>query len=136
MYPDKQQLLDSIQPGMKLTKAFFMKVYGYEISFPGFADEAIKALEDAGCSKAKGYYDNFVAEYQRERDKELKPVAAQVRKQWEADWKRLKKGSDERRIREIQGLTREELTELCQKLLQKGIIETPEQFATAVLSGQ
>lgn len=97
MNPNRQQLLDSIKPDMKLTKAFFLKVYGYEISFPGFADEAIRALNDAGCSKAREYYDNFVAEYQRERDKELKPVAAQIRKQWEADWKKLQKGSEERR---------------------------------------
>lgn len=97
MNPNRQQLLDSIKPDMKLTKAFFLKVYGYEISFPGFADEAIRALNNAGCSKAREYYDNFVAEYQREREKELKPVAAQIRKQWEADWNKLQKGSEEKR---------------------------------------
>lgn len=47
MNPNKQQLLESIHPGMKLDKFFFLKVYGYEISFPGFADQAVKALEDA-----------------------------------------------------------------------------------------
>lgn len=101
MNPNRQQLLDSIKPDMKLTKAFFLKIYGYEISFPGFADEAIKALNDAGCSKAREYYNNFVAEYQREHDKGLKLVAAQIRKQWEADWKRLQKGSEERRKQEM-----------------------------------
>ncbi len=98
---DKQQLLDSIKPDMKLTRAFFLKIYGYEISFPGFADEAVKALNDAGCSKAREYYDNFVAEYQRERDKELKPVAAQIRKQWEKEWDKLKKEGEERRKIEL-----------------------------------
>ncbi len=91
---DKQQLLDSIKPGMKLDKAFLLKVYGYEISFPGFVDEAIKALNDAGYSKARGYYDMTVAEYQEERDRELKPIARQVRKQWEKEWEGLKKGGE------------------------------------------
>ena len=88
---NREELLQGIHPEMKLDKAFFLKVYGYEISFPGFAGKAIKALNDAGCSKAREYYDSFVAEYQRERDKDLKPVAAQIRKQWEADWNKLQK---------------------------------------------
>lgn len=101
---NREELLQSIDPDMNLTKAFFLKVYGYEISFPGFAGKAIKALNDAGCSKAMEYYDNFVAEYQKERDKELKPVAGQIRKQWEVDWKRLQKGSEERRKQEQKNL--------------------------------
>ena len=112
---NREELLQSICPGMKLTKAFFLKVYGYEISFPGFAVEAIKALNDAGCSKAREYYDNFVAEYQRERDKELKPVAEQTRKQWEVNWKRLQKGSEERRKQKKQ-IRSENWTELSQIL--------------------
>lgn len=99
-----KELLQSIDPDMKLTKAFFLKIYGYEISFPGFAVEAIKTLNDAGCSKAREYYDNFVADYREERNKELKPVARQIREQWEADWKRLQKGSEERRKQEQKNL--------------------------------
>ena len=49
------ELLQSICPDMVLNKAFFLKVYGYEISFPGFADEAIKAINDAGCRRAREY---------------------------------------------------------------------------------
>lgn len=71
MSPSKQSLLDSIKPGMKLDKAFFLKAYGYEISFPGFADEAIKTLEDAGCSKARQYYISIVEEYETAHDAEL-----------------------------------------------------------------
>lgn len=91
MNPNRQQLLDSISPNLKLTKAFFLRIYGYEISFPGFADEAIKALNDAGCSKAREYYDSFVSEYRRKRDEELGPVARQIRNQWEEDWKKIQK---------------------------------------------
>ena len=56
----REELLQSIRPGMKLNRAFFLKVYGYEITWPGFQDTAIKALEDAGCSKAREYYDSVV----------------------------------------------------------------------------
>lgn len=136
MNPNKQQLLESIHPGMKLDKFFFLKVYGYEISFPGFADQAVKALEDAGCGRAKEYYNMIVVEYRNKRDNELKLVSAQIRKQWEADWKKLQKGSEEKRKQEIQSLTKDELTMLCQELLQEGIIKSPEQFVTAVLPGQ
>ena len=133
MYPSRQQLLDSIQPGMKLDRLFFLKVYGYEISFPGFADEAVKALEDAGCSKAREYYEMAVGEYQARQDEELKRAAAWYRMEYEREWKKNQKGSEERRRQEIQSLTRNELNELCRKLLREGIIKSPEQFATAVL---
>lgn len=98
MNPNRQQLLDSIQPGMKLDRAFFLKVYGYEISFPGFADEAIQTLEEAGCGKAREYYDMTVTEYQERHDKELRPIAKQIRKQWEEE---QKEGGRERRKQEI-----------------------------------
>lgn len=133
MYPNRKQLLDSIQPGMKLDRLFFLKVYGYEISFPGFADEAIKALEDAGCSKAREYYEMAVGEYQAKQDEELKRAAAWYRGECEKEWKKNQKEGEERRKQEIQSLTREELTELCQTLLKERIITSPEQFAMAVL---
>lgn len=101
MNPNRQQLLDSIQPGMKLDRAFFLKVYGYEISFPGFADEAIQTLEEAGCVKARGYYDMTVTEYQARNDKELRPIAKQIIKQSEAEWKHLQKEGEERRRRKM-----------------------------------
>lgn len=86
MYPDRLQLLKSIQPGMKPDRLFFLKVYGYEISFPGFADKAVKALEDSGYSKAREDYEKTVSEYQRRQDKELKAVAMKLRRQWEGEW--------------------------------------------------
>lgn len=100
MYPNRQQLLNSIQPGMKLDRHFFLKVYGYEISFPGFADKAVKALEDAGCSKAREYYEMVVGEYQAKQDEEMKRVAAWYREECEKEWKKNQKGSEERRRQE------------------------------------
>lgn len=96
----RQQLLESIRPGMKLDKAFFLSIYADEITWPGSAEEAIRKLEEAGCSKAREYYNDTVSEYQRKRDEELRPIAKQIRKQWEREWEELKKGSEERRKRE------------------------------------
>jgi len=62
-------------------------------------------------------------------------VARELHRKWERDWEKLVKEGEEKRRREIQSLTKEELTELCQRLLQEGIIKSPEQFAMAVLHG-
>ena len=93
MQPCKEELLNSIQSNMKLTKDFFMRIYGYELTWPGFADQAITALKKAGCNRAGEYYQRFVGEYEREHDKEMQQVAEWYRKQTERkgsgrDWKR------------------------------------------------
>lgn len=136
--PSREELLQSIHPDMKLDKAFFLKIYGYEITWPGFAETALRALEDAGCSKARSYYTSIVDAYERKRDEELKPVAKWLREKIDSDFeKRVKeyerKQGDEKRKQEItQNLTRDELTELCKRLLQEGIITSPEQFVTVL----
>ena len=68
----KDELLHSITLSMKPDKSFFLKVYGYEISYPGFAETALSWLEIFGCSRARGYYSSVVAEYEKEHDNELK----------------------------------------------------------------
>ena len=42
----REELLQSIRPDMKLSKAFFMRIYGYEITWPGFAEVALQRLEE------------------------------------------------------------------------------------------
>lgn len=69
-------LLESINPGMRLTKEFFRRVYGYELYNPGFADMAVSRLEAAGCSRARCYYEAWVSEYEAKYEKEMKEVAA------------------------------------------------------------
>lgn len=99
----REELLQSIQPGMKLDKAFFLKIYGYEITWPGFADTAIKALENAGCSKARDYYDSIVSEYE-------KGYREQIRKagKWYLDkCSKKQKGSEEQRKEKKSRLSRE-----------------------------
>lgn len=131
--PSKEELLSSINPDMKLTKSFIKRIYGYGVTDASFPDKAIAALEEAGRSKARVYYENWVKEYEMARDAELKEVSKWYRRECEREYQRRQKEGEEKRRQEIQSLTKDELTELCQKLLQEGTIERPEQFATAVL---
>ena len=71
----REELLSSIKPDMRLTKNFFMRIYGYELTWPGFADQALDELEKAGCSSARTYYQKFVGEYEEKHEEEMKRVA-------------------------------------------------------------
>lgn len=92
----KGQLLKSIGPGMNLTKGFFRKIYGYEISYPGFKETALCALEEAGCMKARAYYDEIIGEHQRQQDEAIKPVAADYARECNRKWEQ-KEGEGERK---------------------------------------
>lgn len=133
---NKETLLASIKPNMRLTKSFIKRIYGYGVTDASFPDKAIAELEKVGCSRARQYYESWVNEYETTRDAELKEVAHWYATECEREWKKRQEEGDERRTQNIQSLTKEELTELCQKLLQEGVIEKPEQFATAVLQGK
>lgn len=115
----RQELLDSIQTDMKLTKSFFMKIYGYELTWPGFAEVALSKLEEAGCSKARTYYQRFVGEYGKKHDEEMKTVAEWYRKQLDrkgddTDWR--KQHEAELRKEDLQQKSDRELLILLQKL--------------------
>lgn len=92
--PSEEELLASIRPDMKLNKSLFKRIYGYGITNPSFPDKAISALESAGCSKARTYYENWVAEYQAAHDKELKEVARWYKRECEREFEKLKKGRE------------------------------------------
>ncbi len=113
----REELLQSIRPDMMLNKVFFLKVYGYEISFPGFADEAIKALNDAGCSRAREYYDKAVSEYERKHDEEMKEVAAWYRKECVKEW--AKRGEEKRKQEQenLQKMSDSDLIMLLENLI-------------------
>ena len=115
MAMSRQQLLDSIHSGMTLTKSFFKSVYAKEITWPGFSEEAIEALEAAGCSKARGYYNNVVSEYEKKHDEEMKEVAAWYRKECEREWQKRLKVGEEKRTQKKQ-TRNEKWTELSQIL--------------------
>lgn len=45
MTASRAELLESIRPGMKLDKNFFLRIYGYSITTPEFAASALDKLE-------------------------------------------------------------------------------------------
>ena len=74
----REELLRSIQPGMRLErldKNFFLKIYGYELTWPGFAEVALTKLQGVGCNKARNYYTCIVVEQQYNDESVLKNVA-------------------------------------------------------------
>ena len=84
--PSKEELLASINPDMCLTKGFLKRIYGYSITDPEFADKALSALQAAGCTNARRYYDSWVAEYEEVYDANLKSVAEWYSKECEKAW--------------------------------------------------
>lgn len=76
-----EQLLNEIQPGMRLTRAFFKKVLGFEMTWPGCADEMLSRLEELGCSRAREYYETVRAEWKQRHEQQMKNVAAWYLKQ-------------------------------------------------------
>ena len=131
----RQELLSSISPQMRLDKSFFMKVYGYELTWPGFAEEALARLEILGCSRAREYYACIVVEYEHNHEKELKRAAEWYGKQ---DFRRkeVKKPRNIQEAEQVNQLTKSELKELCKRLLKEGVIKSPEQFVTVVTQDQ
>lgn len=77
-----------------------------------------------------------VNEYEAAYNAELDKAAHWYRQECERKWAKKQKEGEEKRKQNIQSLTKEELTELCQRLLQEGVIEKPEEFATAVLQNR
>ena len=114
-----EELLDSIQPDMKLTKNFFMRVYGYELTWPGFAEIALSELEIAGCGKARAYYQQFVDEYEKKHDEEMKKAAEWYKNQLDKKgddraWKR-QQGAEQRK-EDLRQKSDKELLTLLQTL--------------------
>lgn len=98
----REALLAKIKPDMRLTKDFLKNVYSYELDYPGFSEQAIAALEAAGCSRARQYYEAWVSEYEAKRDAGLKEVAHWYRLELERQWgNKEKEGESKRKQEEI-----------------------------------
>lgn len=127
--PSKDELLNGIQPNMKLTKDFFRRTFGYNVSFPGFAEETISALEAAGCTRAREYYKTWVGEYESKHDAQMKEVSAWYAEQCKRQWDKIQKEGEAVRARQpeveqlktdLQRKSDRELLTLLQRLKQSG----------------
>lgn len=93
----KEELLASIKPDMILTKRFIKRIYGYGVTDASFPDKVIAALEAAGCSKARQYYESWVNEYEAVHSAELKEAAHWYRLECEREWAEKQKEGEEKR---------------------------------------
>lgn len=100
----KEVFLEQMHAGMRLYKSTFKRIYGWEISYPGFAEQAISNLEALGCKKAWDYYEAVRAEIDEQYDQEMKKAAA-----WYAD--ECKKHQKELQRKEM-AESRESLTKM------------------------
>ena len=122
--PDKDELLHSFSTGMKLYKSTFLKIYGYELTYPGYAEKALSWLEMLGCSKARIYYSGVVAEYEHQHEKEMRGAAAWYRAQCENEKKEVRKSWGQKEVEQLKADLHQksdrELLILLQRLSQSG----------------
>lgn len=118
--PNKESLLALVKPDMHLTKEFLKRIYSFELDYPGFAEQAIAALESAGCSRARRYYEDWVAEYEAAYKAEIKEAAKWYMKECEKRWDKKQKGSEEQRTRKevdsLRQMSNEDLIALLESL--------------------
>lgn len=81
-----EKFINSFKP-MPLTKAFFLKIYGYELTWPGSAERCLQRLEELGSSRARKLYAAVVADYEEKKEKTTQEVAAWYAEQLERQWK-------------------------------------------------
>lgn len=72
---------------MPLTKEFFLKIYGFELTWPGTAERFLNRLEELGSSRARKLYAAVVADYEEKQEKTTQEVAAWYAEQLERQWK-------------------------------------------------
>lgn len=127
--PDRQTgrepFLHSFSCDMKLYKSTFKKILGYDITTPGFAEDALTRLEILGCSRAREYYEAVRSEWQQEHDKEMKSAAHWYKERCAEEWENTKRKAvrESRRQQEAEQLKADlqqksdrELLTLLQKL--------------------
>ena len=87
----RKPFLHSFSCDMKLYKSTFKKILGFELTTPGFAEEAITRLEEQGCSRAREYYEAVRSEWQQENDAQMKSVAHWYKGQCENEFENMKR---------------------------------------------
>ncbi len=113
-YSNKEELLNSIKPHIGLTMGFFKKVYGYTISQADFCEIVISRLESIGCTKAREYYNSFVAEFERKDREVARNVGEWYRKQIDEEYERYLKEnrSDDVRKQDLTAMSDSELLQM------------------------
>ena len=111
----REELLQSICIGVRITKDLLKQIYGFELTYPGFANEAIAALKAAGSAHARQYYEVWLVRYKAVQAVGMKEIATWYVAECEKKWEILQKGSEERRKQEEMKLLERKKQLLMQK---------------------
>ena len=65
MEPNKDELFNSIRKGTVCDNELLKKIYGYDLSFEGFAEKALKKLEEVGVENVREDYKKIVSAYEK-----------------------------------------------------------------------
>ena len=92
----RDELLRSVRPGTQTNKDFFLKVYGYDIGTPGFAEKVLVRLGILGNGAAREYYHKTIGDYETQDAKIKKEVGEWYAKQLQKEREGAKKRNGER----------------------------------------
>ena len=119
--PDQQAgrepLMRSLRPDVKLYKSTFKKILGFELTTPGFAENALARLEILGCSRAREYYETVKAEWQKEHDAQMKRAAEWSRGQCENEFENLKRKAVRESREDLKKMSNSELLTYLKNLI-------------------
>lgn len=109
----KEELIAMIKPDMKLTESFFKAIYGYELTYPGFAEMAMIKFMAMGSKNARAYYKQFSEKYENEARQTFRNVGA-----WYVE--QLEKERQEKKRKEVRRWNREKA---YQRMSDKELLE-------------
>lgn len=119
--PDQQTgretLMHSFSCDMKLYKSTFMKILGYDITTPGFAEDALARLEFLGCSRAREYYEAVRLEWQKEHDAQMKSAAHWYKGQCENEFENMKRKAVRESREDLKKMSNSELLTHLESLI-------------------
>ena len=117
MHEALETFIESFKP-VPMNKAFFLKIYGYELTWPGSAERCLQRLEELGSNRSRSYYAAIVAGYEEEQEKTTQEVAAwyadQLERQWKNEEVKMWKQTEQSRLEQI--VLRERELELLKEL--------------------
>lgn len=114
----KEELIAMIKPDMKLTESFFKAIYGYELTYPGFAEMAMIKFMAMGSKNARVYYKQFSEKYENEARQTFRNVGVWYIEQLERKWeeRKMKRERQQRKVEYYQNMTDKELLEKYEQL--------------------
>ena len=113
----REPLMRSLRPDVKLYKSTFKKILGYDITTPGFAEDALTRLEILGCSRAREYYEAVKAEWQQDHDAQMKSAAHWYRGQCENEFENMKRKAVRESREDLKKMSNSELLTHLESLI-------------------